>query len=131
MTDNPKAFKEAGPALGFVFGAGVFGYFLWAAAQQGMLAVLLVLVGGLLGWAAGILITPATQNEVEKFAEYGKALATFVTGYLVAKLDKLFDKTVGDISDFNSPVLIYLLLFVGSFVLGGLSTFIWRRYVSG
>jgi hypothetical protein len=92
------------------------------------LNIVLLISGGLIGWVVGILITPS-GSEKAKFSEFGTALSTFVTGYLVAKLDKLFDLSTQDAANVNAMAVGRVLLFASGFALGALFTFIWRAYV--
>jgi xanthosine utilization system XapX-like protein len=55
------------------------------------LNLVILIAGGLVGWVVGMLITPISPKEQAVFSETGKALSTFVTGYLVAKIDRIFD----------------------------------------
>jgi hypothetical protein len=45
--------------------------------------------GLVLGWIAGAFISPVTSAEGKIFDQYGAAVASFGTGYLLAKTDKL------------------------------------------
>lgn len=42
------------------------------------------------GWAAGFLLAPY-QSEQQRFREYVKFISVFISGYLVSKIDWLFD----------------------------------------
>jgi hypothetical protein len=113
-----------GSYIGFALGVVAAGGLLWVAFGLGTkpshLNVLLLIAGALIGWAGGILII--------QFSEFGKALSTFISGYLVAKLDKLFETSVsGNVSEMS---IGRVALFASGIALGGLLTFIWRAYVS-
>ena len=47
-------------------------------------------VGGLFGWLLGVLLSPYT-SEKELFVSYAKAALAFATGFLVSKLDRVFE----------------------------------------
>ena len=95
-----------GSFIGFALGVVAAGGLLWVAFGLGTkpshLNVLLLIAGALIGWAVGILITPISAQEAVQFSEFGKALSTFISGYLVAKLDKLFETSVsGNVSEMS------------------------------
>ncbi|WP_421657339.1 hypothetical protein [Leptothermofonsia sp. ETS-13] len=79
------------------------------------LNVLFLFCGGLLGWILGILITPTSDVERTKFSEFGKAIATFLTGFLVAKIERIFELAVQDRSDISDVFVGRSLLFITSF----------------
>ena len=49
---------------------------------------LVALLGGACGWIAGIFAAPYTQREASRFVTLGQALATFLSGYVLSKLDQ-------------------------------------------
>ena|SRR5258708_1900390 len=53
-------------------------------------AVLSAVVGICAGWGAGLLLAPY-EEEQKKFKAYSKMASGFITGFLVAKLDKVFE----------------------------------------
>jgi hypothetical protein len=69
-----------------------------------------------------MLLTPVTPSEQVKFPEYAQAISTFITGYLVAKSDRVFD-----VAQVDQLYVKRLLMFVSSFVLGTLATYVWRH----
>ncbi len=42
-----------------------------------------------LGWLAGTLMTPGSAREETQFGAAGRAISTFASGYLLAKVDNL------------------------------------------
>ena len=94
----------------------------WSAMR---LNIWILIAGGLIGWGVGMLMTPVSKHEEKHFPEYAKAISTFITGYLVAKIDKVFD-----VSQVDELLIQRLLMFLSMAVLGVLATFVWRSYVS-
>ena len=76
-----------------------------------------------------MLITPISPKEQAVFSETGRALSTFVTDYLVAKIDRIFDVAMKKGENVNALFVGRLLMFVSMFALGVLATFVWRSYV--
>src|SRR5262245_19806731 len=125
-----KRVRDNGPQygvlIGNLLGLAAAVVLIWAALGIGSsprLNILLLIGGGLIGWICGILMSPVTRGERTQFSEYGKALATFATGYLVAKLDKLFDLSVQDAGDVTEVFIGRIAMFASAFALGALFTF--------
>jgi hypothetical protein len=93
------------------------------------LNLVILIAGGLVGWIVGMLITPVSPKEQAVFSETGRALSIFVAGYLVAKLDRVFDIAMKQDGNVNGLLVGRLLMFVSTFALGVLATFVWRSYV--
>ncbi len=75
-------------------------------------------------------MTPTSADEKAKFSEYGKTITSFITGFLLAKLEKIFELIVQERGDLSDIFVVRSLLLIVSFFLGILCTFIWRSYVS-
>ena len=93
------------------------------------LNLVILIAGGLVGWVVGMLITPVSPKDPAIFSDTGKALSTFVAGYLVAKIDRIFDVAMTKDETANGLFVGRLLMFVSMFALGVLATFVWRSYV--
>ncbi|MGH8610057.1 MAG: hypothetical protein ACREX9_22405 [Gammaproteobacteria bacterium] len=89
-----------------------------------------VVFGGVAGWILGILLSPKSKGEATQFSEYGKAISMFISGFLVAKIDILFNQAIQHGDAFSSLFAGRLFLFGAAFGLGTLATFIGRRYVA-
>jgi len=116
---------------GYVLGALVLIALVGACFRIGTsywLNILLLLFGALLGWVTGILATPLGSAEQSQFSTYAAAISTFISGFLVAKLDKLFELSVTK-EALTEVLLGRALIFASAFLLGALFTFIGRRYV--
>jgi uncharacterized membrane protein (DUF485 family) len=117
---------------GYGLGSLVLGYAVYAGHSIGAdqtartLNVLLCAAGGVFGWIAGTLITPR-QDEKQEFSRVGSALMTFVTGFLLAKIEPLLDSGLKTGSD-QRGMLIQILLFSVSFAVGAIFVFVGRRY---
>lgn len=84
------------------------------------------------GWAAGILLAPY-QSEQDRFREYVKLASSFLAGYVVSKIDRLFELGIDPGRGF--PILhllsaLRILIAVCSFLLATVSTYVARKYVS-
>jgi len=88
--------------------------------------MLLVPCGGVLGWAAGVLLSPRGQQEQQQFQTVSRALGTFISGFLLAKLAPIFAKVAGDSSRWTAMNAVRSMLLVVSFFLGVLFIY-WGR----
>ena len=78
--------KRAGPWIGFLVVALVLLALITAGWEQWRITLPLFVTGFLIGWIVGMLMSPVSPHETEQFSEYGKAISTFIAGFLVAKL---------------------------------------------
>jgi predicted membrane-bound spermidine synthase len=78
--------------------AGLFGaivvwlvFALASERQEVAVNAMLSLLGAVLGWAVGILATPLNPRESARFVTLGQAVAAFLSGYVVSKLDRFLE----------------------------------------
>lgn len=89
---------------------------------------LVVLVGSLIGWAAGMIFSPYTDKEELKFVSIGKAISAFVSGYLISKLDRVLELSVFSKDGLYQPDWMLTGLFTAGFMVFALGTYSCRRY---
>jgi hypothetical protein len=84
------------------------------------------------GWAIGILLSPY-QSEKDRFKEYLRLSAAFLTGYIVSKADRIFELLI---DPSRGPLLLQpivahrILLFATALLLGTVITYVFRKYLS-
>jgi hypothetical protein len=100
---------------------------------QSVLYLMLTVAGGAIGWLIGILISPTEPGQSEVFAAYGKALFTFISGFVLAKLDRVFEIFLSSKPDLSQAEMVAIptLLFITMLVLGTLTTFAGRDFGVG
>lgn len=121
-----------GALLGYLLGVVAAGGLIWIAIDgpdTTKLNLLLLIAGGLIGWIAGILMTPSNVRQEGQFSTYTKILGTFISGYLTAKADHLYSLVVEQEGFAVGGFFFGSMLFVSAFALGMLFTFIWRSYI--
>jgi hypothetical protein len=95
------------------------------------IALVAALVGTALGWAAGILVAPY-EGEEKRFRQISKGIAGFISGYTVAKIDRVFDllldKTSGTPAILDLRLQRIFWLSLGCFVVTALTVFVARTY---
>lgn len=83
--------------------------------------------GSAFGWAVGTLLSPWGRAEKSEFSTYIRAIATFLSGYVLAKFQAIVD-AIG-IEKFVEPIVMRrLILFAASATLGAVIVFLGRRY---
>ena len=65
------------------------------------LNILTAVLGALIGWALAMFYAPYNSKDASQFAQLGKTVSAFFTGYIVSKLDRflelsLFEKVPKD-----------------------------------
>ncbi len=98
--------------------------------EEKMMNFTLGLLGGVVGYFMGVLISPYDIQEKEEFSAYTKAVSLFISGYLLGKIDHLVGLLFSP-AFFSDKLLAFrFVLFVLS-VLGSLVvTFVYRKYVA-
>jgi len=118
--------------IGYVLGAGAFITLCFACFKLagkddiGWLNLVLLIFGGLLGWVIGILVTPDESQKLQ-FKTFGQAISTFLSGFIVAKIDRWYEKSL-DTSGLPAFGVGPIFIFGSGFLLGLLFTFIGRTY---
>ena len=96
------------------------------------IAWLSVAFGLAAGWAAGILLSPY-QSEQDRFKEYLRLSAAFLTGYIVSKVDRIFEVLIDPARGLLllQPIVTHrVLLWAASFFLAMVVTYVSRKYIS-
>ena len=92
------------------------------------LAFLSALLGFGSGMVVGVLVSPEKPGEHEEFTQYAKIGSGFLTGYVVSKVDRLFEAAVATPQSLLSPVFqTRLLSGLSCFCLALVVTFMGRR----
>jgi hypothetical protein len=117
----------------FTFAALVAVILAWVLiVQKDLLAWLCTSLGLAAGWGTGILLAPY-QSEQSRFKEYAKVISVFITGYLVGKMDRLFqlwfDPEYGPLA-LRSIFAFRVMAGITGFLLAAVSTYVARKYVS-
>lgn len=90
--------------------------------------LLLVVLGLALGWLFGILLSPYTTSEKNRFSEYSKAFGVFASGYLIGKIDKVLEEILKTDFLFDSVHGFRVMAFLASFIISLVVTFVFRSY---
>src|SRR5215212_2601636 len=129
---NNKQFKlkiTIGYFLGFaVLSSLVYAICIFDRSSSISIRITVASLGGLVGWIAGIIVTPAS-SEKSQFKNISKTISVFLSGFILAKIDRLWDQGATK-SGFLTEVLVANLLFFGAFFsLGFILVFIGRKYL--
>jgi len=96
-------------------------------------SVLACVPGALVGWLIGVLLSPY-EEERALFSGYAKSAAAFVTGFLVSKLDRIFElfmtsKTTSEVAPIlNEGVWRPFIFGISSLILVLIYTYTCRHY---
>jgi hypothetical protein len=127
-TDILGGAMTTGVLIGYGLAAVMFIVLLIAATRieddvkKQWLNVLFVFGGGLAGWVAGLLVIPL-PNLPPKLTDLGAIFTALVGGVIGTKLVDALSKKIE--SGLDSSFIGTSVLFLSSFLLGGLSTVIW------
>jgi hypothetical protein len=87
------------------------------------------MAGTVVGNMLGFFASPYNKDEKAKFSEYGKAIAAFVTGFLLSKLDKLLGIVADPEALGNHPVYgARALIFIITMATATISTYVFRMH---
>lgn len=92
------------------------------------LNAMIVLLGLSFGWLFGILLSPYSDDEKNRFSEYAKAFGVFASGYLVGKTDKVVEELFKPDFLLDSLHGFRVMAFVSAFLISMIATFVFRRY---
>jgi uncharacterized membrane protein YeaQ/YmgE (transglycosylase-associated protein family) len=92
------------------------------------LIVICGVFGWVLGWLAGVLLSPIRENETNEFKRVLGVIGTFISGWLAAKIDKWLDQAGGEREEMKTVVFCVLTAFAAFFT-SAVSNYMWRRYV--
>jgi hypothetical protein len=93
-----------------------------------LLNVSVVLLAIAVGWLLGVLISPYNKDEQQRFSEYARAFGVFISGYLIAKVDKILEKVLDPVALFEPTRQFRFLSFLTVCIVATLVTFIGRSY---
>jgi D-alanyl-lipoteichoic acid acyltransferase DltB (MBOAT superfamily) len=93
-----------------------------------VLSLSIIVLGISIGWVIGIIISPYDTSESKQFSIFAKTLATFISGYLIGKIDKFIEEIFKPSFLFDSVNGFRMIAFVSVLLISMLITFIYRTY---
>ena len=87
-----------------------------------------IVLGLCLGWLLGIFIAPYKGEETH-FKELASAVAAFLSGYLVSKVDGLITKLLSPDQVMNPVAGFRVISAISSLVLSLIATYVARAYI--
>jgi hypothetical protein len=90
---------------------------------------LICLFGSIIGWLVAMVVTPYGQADETSLKSFSKIIGSFLTGYVLSKLDKIIETFINNNDYTNELILTRLMLFVSFFFLFWILVFNYRRYV--
>jgi hypothetical protein len=90
---------------------------------------LIIILAIALGVTLGLMITPVSSQERAAFADYAKYVATFVSGYLISKIDPVVTAVLKPDAILTAINSFRMLSFTSCFVFAVLTVYVIRSYV--
>lgn len=87
-----------------------------------------LILGIAIGWLIGVLISPYNTDEQTQFLTYTRAISVFVSGYLIAKVDKVVERMLSPDYLFNTITAFRGMSLITAIVVAMLVTFVFRQY---
>jgi len=87
-----------------------------------------IIVGAAVGWMVGVVLSPDSPGQTGRFEGAWAALATIMTGYVVAKGEASIARLLEPAFLFSEKVGFRVLAFVGSLVASLILVFVHREY---
>lgn len=92
------------------------------------LNLLISLLGGLVGWILGNITSPTNADEKNTFTQLGATISTFLSGYIVSKLDRFLEKVLFRDDQINQDSWTSASFFVSALIIVALTVFLNRFY---
>ena len=110
--------------------AAVLLYELSPNVEAEALSASVAMMGAAIGWLLGVALSPYTKDEESSFTKYGTAVASFSSGYLVARTDDLVKQILSPPFALSPVIGFRLALFVTSVLVSMLVTHASRSYAT-
>ena len=114
----------------FILGAGtlVFSYLIGSEEQAYKINYLICIFGIITGWIIGILATPYTDTEKQRFSNYTKVISAFFSGYLISKIDRIAEDILSKQLLYDDIYFARVIFFLIFFMLSILIVYVFRAY---
>jgi len=89
---------------------------------------LICIFGAILGWFVAILVSPYGKNDGDKLDKFSKIVGAFLSGYILSKLDNLFEVIMDPKNMLETLYGQRILLFVCFFIVMWIVVFSFRVY---
>ena len=91
---------------------------------------LIIIFGLVLGWGTGMYLSPYSEEEASKFVTAGQAISVFISGYALAKVDRLVESSLFTQSNAaNYENWVKVGMFVTAFLIMSVMVFAAREYL--
>lgn len=123
-------YKVKSTVIFAVFFAVAFTIFICASERTAdcMTTFILCAAGCVLGWLVGILTTPYGTEDKNNLNNFSKLAGTFISGYLLAKLDKILEQLMEPTQFIGTLTGIRFVLVIVFFIMTYIVVFVFRIY---
>lgn len=89
---------------------------------------LICISGYITGWIVALVSTPMNKTDEAKIGRFTRMAGTFLTGYLLSKLDRIFEQLLDPAVLFTTLSGVRVLLFICCFGLTFIMVYYYREY---
>jgi len=115
--------------FGAVFAGILTGLILYSEKQEEWpVTFILCTAGCVLGCLIGIITTPYSTQDTDKLQNFSKMAGTFLSGYILAKLDKILEELMKPETFIHSLAGIRFVLTISFFIMSYIVVFVFRSY---
>ncbi len=128
---NKTGYKLFATALsGVIVGSAliVLAYLVGPDRADYPITYIVCICGYILGWIVAIISTPMNTSDENKISRFTSVVGTFLSGYMLSKLDRVFEKIFDPALVFDSLTGVRILLFVCCFGMTFILVFYYRQY---
>ncbi len=125
---NYKIWGSSAAAAAALAALTVIAFNVTSTPQDRYINLGVLVLGAMIGWVLGIVVTPYDRTESSRFAQVAKIVSVFLSGYLVAKIDPLVTRLLAPeliLQPVNGARAVLLL---GGLLSGLIVTFVFRTY---
>lgn len=119
--------------FGSIIGIGltIFAFQFDRDIENRIITLLICCLGFILGWIIGIVTTPYNEIDGKGITKFSKIVGSFLTGYVLSKADKIFERVFKEDYILSMQVGGRLLFFLCFFGLAWIVVFVYRLYADG
>lgn len=89
---------------------------------------IICICGYIIGWIVAIISTPMNEIDRDKIGRFTGLIGTFISGYLLSKLDKILERIFDPAVIFSELTGARVLLFICCFGITFILVFYYRQY---
>ncbi len=113
----------------FIISSILFLAAYWRFPNDFAVTLIIFLFGCTIGLLMAMLVTPYGQTDAANLKSFSKIVGSFLTGYVLSKLDKIFETFISEKQYSDELTAVRIILFLCFFLLFWILVFNYRTYV--